>query len=1392
LAVAGIAVIAAGCSSGTEAEAVSTTEQAVEIPGVQHDVQLSLALPQGAALNKIALGATQSVSLGDRVQVFGDVFSNQGGTTVGNTAKTANLFANGVATLRENAVISGNVVAKSLDKRPSATISGTTTLTNTMPPTTAVSWTVTVRDAFLGDVQVGVDTSRDLIPGKYGHFSVDSRSTVTLHSGVYQLTDFMLQPQARLLIDSSQGPVQIVVDGGFTYRGSIVSATANVPQVLFAVRGPSALVEAPFTGALLAPQAAVRFQAALPKGHRAVVYGATVTLEPDTKIGYYPFDWTTTIGGSTDFNPIPSNATRRDLLENGLGLTLDILKDGTGKTSSSGTSTTTRTFTLRQDQTVGGGVIGNGTVTFRYRDGSGPWVTCTYKGQSSVAAPSTAAELIKGTHLVFQSCSDGRPSGAGRTGTQFELSATPSPGYPVTLKSPMLEPRSCDDDMELLSPDQTRQMRANFDWSKAKKVDATTPDRRPALYYAWIYIRNKDEALALKKLYIHVLGKPLFDDELLRFAGRCGVFTNPGDGTGQFVPVLIPGATYNKLIDALTSGDIQGDRTIFDAVIIRTDVPSAARNANNSVNLDVLGKVGFHYLSYDPNPFANPSTMKLDGGAARVLVGALEWVGQAAKDVGEVVTGLLNELDQLIRGEVNLTFYMQGLTGDAPFKGPNTGANPFGPDLIMTRGWGPQGGHRLAADGMQVKVLQRLLGLPIPTTAQDDTDIDGVARIDATDGSSSRGSGLCVEMRTDAALITDFLMATEMCDLRGYVPAGVAPYGGAFPNPEVSEFQFSFSSAKTNYVLNIDNTRLMGLYQADDVYQYTKHVIGFDTPRARILSGMWASTFTKTNDDGTKKLFTPCMNFPNHMTDAIVGAAAVGGAVGGGVAGGVVGTIVPGVGTVAGAAVGAAVGAISAGTFAAVIGNTDIVMSTESKLHKSRAVMSHEYGHYEFCALLNDANSDAVDHVVWASLIDGNNINVPLRYTNEAFADFFMGQVTGGADYNWGNGTLDSVSDFFCDKNASGKQCWEENLDGTSGKGAFGADEGHRQIGRVATLLHDVFDGQHAARASYAPTDADSFASNSAGQLLYSADGYGNVDEALERVHAPGSAVRTLASDLAFKMSPWFAYDLDEGKFKAAGNAIDGPKILSAVNHAMTEGGANWCDRCRVFALHEPRDAMTDFNDLKQTFEFCKTNSNITAALAEPAPASSNGLAADTCTPCPAGTASDAAGVCQVCVGTVVNGECVQCQADATLDAATITSADLPFSAVFDVNTSAPGDKCPNVFWLEIKNASSALSFAKQIFGTLEPTVYSDADCSRPYTLISATPAVGYFAETPLTSTGVPTCPQGGLCPEPCDKMPEHVLTAAEAAPSVFRFGSPVMSNARMRVKIIGALDPGN
>ena len=283
--------LVAGCSSGNhDNEAASTTRQALVTP---RQIALSFKLPAAASLDKVVVGSTLSATLADNTQVFGDLVTNGGNLDIGVAAKTGSLFVNGTANLHDNDRVFGDIAARHVVKPLSATVSGNIAENDTTPATVTVSWTASLNSTLLGDVRLEPNRTRDLAPGRYQHFAIKSGSTVTLHSGVYELTDFLLEPQAKLVIDDAQGPVQVIVDQNFTYRGAIVAGSQPVAQVLFAVQGNSALVESPFVGALVAPKASVRFQAALPQGHRAFVYGSVVTFEPGTKVNSFPFDWST-------------------------------------------------------------------------------------------------------------------------------------------------------------------------------------------------------------------------------------------------------------------------------------------------------------------------------------------------------------------------------------------------------------------------------------------------------------------------------------------------------------------------------------------------------------------------------------------------------------------------------------------------------------------------------------------------------------------------------------------------------------------------------------------------------------------------------------------------------------------------------------------------------------------------------------------------------------------------------------------------------------------------------------------------------------------------------------------------------------------------------------------
>lgn len=74
------------------------------------------------------------------------------------------------------------------------------------------------------------------------------------------------------------------------------------------------------------------------------------------------------------------------------------------------------------------------------------------------------------------------------------------------------------------------------------------------------------------------------------------------------------------------------------------------------------------------------------------------------------------------------------------------------------------------------------------------------------------------------------------------------------------------------------------------------------------------------------------------------------------------------------------------------------------------------------------------------------------------------------------------------------------------------------------------------------------------------------------------------------------------------------------------------------------------------------------------------------------------------------------CAADATVEADTLRD---DFTIVAD--TSAPGDKCPETFWLRVKDPGSVFTHeARKFLAGVRPTnPPNEASCARPFSLFS-------------------------------------------------------------------------
>lgn len=790
-------------------------------------------------------------------------------------------------------------------------------------------------------------------------------------------------------------------------------------------------------------------------------------------------------------------------------------------------------------------------------------------------------------------------------------------------------------------------------------------------------------------------------------------------------------------------------------MILRDDLPEGTVNPDGSIKLEVLGQAGFRYLDYEENPLQPIDAMVLDAdGASKALMGAVGWVAQAARDVYEEVLYAINEIDQLFHGDVTVNVWVHALTRDELFK-----------DDVLRRGWGKYAGKPIGASGMQVKILQKMIGLHIPTVAKDDANINGKAVLDVTEGAMRRGRGLCIELKTKAALITSHIIAKEICDLRAYDAEKT-------PNGSVDDFHLAKKFTEdTTIRVHADHFKLLGLYQADDVYRYSRQVMDYKPQRARILTGRWAETFTVEDSDGNFEIpFAACQNFSNRLTEAIANANIFSDPAGTGR------DILLPMANLPEKAVSAARAAL-----AFVLANADIMLPPHSKIRLSRGIMSHEYGHFMFCNMVHDANPDAVDHLIWATIMskaESEELDVPLRYVNETMAEFFLGQVASGADYQWlAQAEINPdtrIHDRYCSDRAT--PCWDDNLR---------ADSAYREsIGRLATLLMDVFDGQSAGRTASVPTDGDAWRWDaSINALVYnsSPNGDGVDDSALERVALPGSSLRTIASVLADGLEPFIEYDVGEG-FEASGDVINDQKFREAVNTAMEDAGESWCDRCRVLALHEPNGSIGNVRELWQT---CLADGDLLSLLGPGPDSESLRLRASTCELCPDGYYSDANGDCRLCHDTLVGNDCVVCQPDQIIDGAT---ADLT-SHVFNVtSTSLATDNCPEAFWVQVLNAGEFFGRgADSVVGVVGPNTNTEAACEQPFSLTThlVTPA-GLVVKDVISGAGRLTtaCDESiGQCLDICLGTPARLITQSEAANTVW-FSSPVLPGVNLSVEV--------
>jgi hypothetical protein len=250
----------------------------------------------GGSLETAPVFATGSLKLADRVVVLASsgaagaiVNSGTGATELGVEARTGNVWSGGTVTLRNRARVAGFVktnatVVRQTDAAVTSGIIERAGLTFPAGP-----GGVTFPTGSFSDVNVEPDKTASINPGSFKNVSVKSRALLNLVAGTYFFESLAIEPQGELRLDKSGGAVVINVRTRLAIKGAVsVPAAAGCGAFIRYVGAEATVVEAPYRGTLLVPNAALTLATVGSAGFRGVFQARDVEVRPDVTIRHEP------------------------------------------------------------------------------------------------------------------------------------------------------------------------------------------------------------------------------------------------------------------------------------------------------------------------------------------------------------------------------------------------------------------------------------------------------------------------------------------------------------------------------------------------------------------------------------------------------------------------------------------------------------------------------------------------------------------------------------------------------------------------------------------------------------------------------------------------------------------------------------------------------------------------------------------------------------------------------------------------------------------------------------------------------------------------------------------------------------------------------------------------
>jgi DNA-binding protein YbaB len=287
------AVAAINCAVGE-----STTQPPAQdpVPGV---------VGTTVTFSEIILYANSELDIDDSVEVMG--VGCQGFALVANagTGPTNIGSATSVGGVDVGAVVSrGQVVVRDrgrvhgpITTESTLVVQNNTSITGPIKQNTAVVLPilkvgVTFPATAANGITVAPNTSGGTVgPAYYRSITVNAGATLTLTGGVYYTDSLDLEPNSKVIIDATNGPVILWVRTTLIFRGVFQDKAGVFPRVWMGYIGTTfAALEAPYQGSFVAPNASIRLATVGAPGHVGSWHALQLEVSPNQTVCLRPFE----------------------------------------------------------------------------------------------------------------------------------------------------------------------------------------------------------------------------------------------------------------------------------------------------------------------------------------------------------------------------------------------------------------------------------------------------------------------------------------------------------------------------------------------------------------------------------------------------------------------------------------------------------------------------------------------------------------------------------------------------------------------------------------------------------------------------------------------------------------------------------------------------------------------------------------------------------------------------------------------------------------------------------------------------------------------------------------------------------------------------------------------